>query len=92
MEMGWDAAVAETYTATLKGIDTAPNQVFDLRVPGVGEFMSSLAAGVARAQSGEQSPQEALDGVAAEWTAIVDRIGADRVREAYANVVALEDR
>lgn len=91
-EMGWDAAVAETYTATLKGIDTAPNQVFDLRVPGVGEFMSSLAAGVARAQSGEQSPQEALDGVAAEWTAIVDRIGADRVREAYANVVALEDR
>jgi len=54
--------------------------------------MSSLAAGVARAMSGELTPQEALDGVAAEWTDIVGRIGVDRVRTAYANVVALEDR
>ena len=91
-EMGWDANVATTYTDTLKAIDTSDNQVFDLRVPGVGEFMSSMAAGVARAQSGEATAQEALDGVAAEWTAIVDRIGVDRVRAAYANVVALEDR
>lgn len=90
--MGWDAAVAESYTSTLASIDGGTNQVFDLRVPGVGEFMSSLAAGVARAMSGEASPQEALDGVAAEWTDIVGRIGADRVRTAYANVVALEDR
>ena len=91
-ELGWDAKVATTYTDTLKSIDTSDNQVFDLRVPGVGEFMSSLAAGVARAQSGEAPAQEALDGVAAEWTAIVDRIGVDKVRAAYANVVALEDR
>ncbi len=90
--MGWDAAVAESYTATLRAIDEAPNQVFDLRVPGVGEFMSALAAGVARAQAGEATPQAALDGVAAEWAAIVERIGKDRVREAYAHVVALEDR
>ncbi|MCR8548837.1 extracellular solute-binding protein [Salipiger sp. P9] len=91
-EMGWDAAVAESYATTLRDIDGGANQVFDLRVPGVGEFMSSLAAGVARAMSGEASAQEALDGVAAEWGQIVDRIGADRVRAAYANVVALEDR
>lgn len=91
-EMGWDAQVAQTYADTLRSIDTADNQVFDLRVPGVGEFMSSLATGVARAQSGEATPQEALDGVAVEWRAIVERIGADRVRAAYANVVALEDR
>lgn len=90
-ELGWDANVATTYTDTLKAIDGGQNQVFDLRVPGVGEFMSSLAAGVARAQSGEATAQEALDGVAAEWKTIVDRIGVDRVREAYANVVALED-
>ncbi|WP_198947746.1 ABC transporter substrate-binding protein [Haematobacter missouriensis] len=38
-ELGWDARVAETYTSTLKSVDTAPNQVFDLRVPGVGELM-----------------------------------------------------
>jgi multiple sugar transport system substrate-binding protein len=91
-DLGWDAAVATTYADTLKAVDSAPNQVFDLRVPGVGEFMSSLAAGVARAQSGEATAQEALDGVAAEWTAIVDRIGKDKVKAAYANVVALEDK
>ena len=91
-ELGWDVNTATTYTDTLKAIDGGQNQVFDLRVPGVGEFMSSLAAGVARAQSGEATTQEALDGVAAEWKAIVDRIGVDRVREAYANVVALEDK
>jgi multiple sugar transport system substrate-binding protein len=91
-ELGWSENVAQTYTDTLRAIDSGSNQVFDLRVPGVGEFMSSLAAGVARAQSGEASAQDALDGVAAEWSAIVERIGADRVREAYANVVALEDR
>jgi multiple sugar transport system substrate-binding protein len=37
------------------------------------------------------SPQEALDEVAAEWTKIVNRIGADTIREAYAIGVALED-
>lgn len=90
--LGWDTSVAESYTSTLQSIDGGKNQVFDLRVPGVGELMSSLATGVARAMSGELSAQEALDGVAAEWTDIVNRIGADRVRVAYANVVALEDR
>ena len=41
--------------------------------------------------AGQKPPQEALDGVAAQWKEIVEKIGADKVREAYANVVALED-
>lgn len=90
-EMGWDADMSAEYVQTLDGIDSHPNRVFDLRVPGVGQFMTSLAAGVAEAMAGQASPQEALDGVAAEWRQTVDRIGKDRVREAYANVVALED-
>jgi len=65
--------------------------VFDLRVPGVSQFMSSMANGVAEAMSGQKSAQEALDGVAKEWAEITDRIGKDRLREAYANVVKLED-
>ena len=32
-----------------------------------------------------------VDGVAKEWAEITDRIGKDRLREAYANVVKLED-
>ena len=91
-KLGWEQKVAETYVQTLSGMDDSTNRVFDLRVPGVNQFMSSLANGVAEAMAGQKSAQEALDGVAAQWVEIRDKIGADRVREAYANVVALEDR
>ena len=72
-------------------MERSDNRVYDLRVPGVGQFMSSMANGVAEALAGQKSAQEALDGVAEEWSAIVDRIGEERLREAYANVVRLED-
>jgi multiple sugar transport system substrate-binding protein len=41
--------------------------------------------------AGQKSAQEALDDVAKEWADIVERIGEDRLRDAYANVVRLED-
>ncbi|OYR08654.1 ABC transporter substrate-binding protein [Brucella grignonensis] len=91
-KLGWEQKVAETYVQTLSGMDDSTNRVFDLRVPGVNQFMSSLANGVAEAMAGQKSAQEALDGVAAQWKEIRDKIGADRVQEAYANVVVLEDR
>jgi multiple sugar transport system substrate-binding protein len=90
-KLGWDQKTATTYVQTLSGMDLSKNRVFDLRVPGVSQFMSSLAAGVSEALAGQKTPQEALDGVAAEWRQIVDRIGKDKVRDAYAKVVALED-
>lgn len=89
--LGWDAAVADSYVATLAGMEESANRVYDLRVPGVSQFMSSMANGVAEAMAGQKTPQEALDGVAEEWRGIVDRIGEDRLREAYANLVRLED-
>ena len=90
-KLGWDAALTQSYVDTLSGMDDSKTRVFDLRVPGVNQFMTSLATGVAAALAGQQTPQEALDGVAAEWTSIVDRIGVDTVRSAYTGVVALED-
>jgi len=66
--------------------------VFDLRVPGVNQFMSTLANGVSEAMAGQKTPQAALDEVAQQWTGIVNKIGADRVRAAYKNVVELEDK
>ncbi len=83
--------MAETYVKTLSGMDDSTNRVFDLRVPGVNQFMSSLANGVAEAMAGQKNAQEALDGVAAQWSEIIDKIGTEKVRDAYANVVALED-
>ena len=90
-KLGWDQKTATTYVETLSGMDLSKNRVFDLRVPGVGQFMSSMAAGVSKALAGQETPQKALDQVAEEWRQIVDRIGKDKVRAAYQNVVALED-
>jgi multiple sugar transport system substrate-binding protein len=72
-------------------MELSENRVYDLRIPGVGQFMSSMANGVAEALAGQKSAQDALDDVAKEWAGIVDRIGEDRLRDAYANVVRLED-
>jgi multiple sugar transport system substrate-binding protein len=90
-KLGWDPKTAKTYVETLSGMDLSKNRVFDLRVPGVNQFMSSLAAGVSKALAGQETPQEALDKVAEEWRQIRDRIGKDKIRDAYAKVVALED-
>lgn len=89
--LGWEEDVADSYVKTLSEMELSSNRVYDLRVPGVGQFMSSMANGVAEALAGQKTAQEALDAVAAEWSAIVDRIGEERLREAYANVVRLED-
>jgi multiple sugar transport system substrate-binding protein len=91
-KLGWDPRVAQTYVKTLSAMDDSNNRVFDLRVPGVNQFMSSMANGVAEAMAGQKTPQQALDDVAKQWTEIVDKIGKDKVRAAYANVVALEDK
>jgi len=90
-KLGWETKTANTYVDTLAGMDKSNNRVFDLRVPGVNQFMSSMATGVSEALAGQKTAQEALDGVAKEWKNIVDRIGKDRLREAYAKVVALEN-
>ncbi len=91
-ELGWPSEIADSYVKTLGGMDKSNNRVFDLRVPGVNQFMSTLANGVAQAMAGQKTPQAALDEVAEKWTELVNKIGVDKVRDAYANVVALEDR
>jgi multiple sugar transport system substrate-binding protein len=72
-------------------MEKSTNRVFPLRVPGTFQFNSALATGTAKALAGQLSPQEALDEVAAEWEAILERVGADNVRDAYAIGVAMED-
>jgi len=89
--IGWDAQVAQEYVDTLADMERSTNRVFPLRVPGTFQFNSALATGTAKALAGQLSPQEALDEVAAEWEAILERVGADNVRDAYAIGVAMED-
>ena len=90
-KQGWSTATAETYVKTFADMEKNTNRVFDLRVPGVNQYMSSLAAGVASALAGQKSSQQALDDVAKEWTDITTQVGKDKVQAAYRNVVKLED-
>jgi multiple sugar transport system substrate-binding protein len=88
---GWEPQAAESYIETLSNYETNTNRVFDLRVPGNGEFYTAMANGVAEALAGQKEPQQALDDVAAEWEKIIARIGADVIKDAYQAVIRLED-
>ena len=89
---GWDPLIAKSYAATIVGMEEFnTNRVFPLRVPGIFQFTSAVAVGTSKALAGQLSSQEALDEVAAEWNKILDRVGRDVVKEAYAVGVKLED-
>ena len=88
----WDPEIANEYSRTLLDMEEkSTNRVFPLRTPGVAQFTSAVATGTSKALAGQLTPQEALDEVAAEWKKIIARIGEDKLREAYAVGVALED-
>jgi len=89
--VGWDEKAASTYIDTMLNYEENTNRVFDLRVPGNGEFYTAMANGVAEALAGQKSAQQALDDVAKEWESIIERIGAETIREAYQAVIRLED-
>lgn len=91
-ETGWDAKIAKEYVATLNAGATDPNRVYDLLIPGAQQYMVALATGVSQALSGQQTPQQALDGVAKQWEEITNQIGVAQQREAYARIVAFEDQ
>jgi multiple sugar transport system substrate-binding protein len=88
---GWSKEVADSFVKMLKGMDTSTNRVFDLRVPGVNQYYTAMMNSVAKAMAGEMTAQAALDEAAAEWKRITEEIGVDVIREAYKNVVRLED-
>jgi multiple sugar transport system substrate-binding protein len=90
-QAGWAPQAAESYIDTLNTYETNTNRVFDLRVPGNGEFYTAMANGVAEALAGQKTPQDALDDVAAEWESIIERIGADAIKDSYQAVIRLED-
>jgi len=89
--LGWGDAPTQSWLDTLNTYTNSKNRVFDLRVPGNGQFMSALADGVALALAGQKTPQQALDDVAAKWNDILNQIGKDKVKTAYANVLKLEN-
>ena len=90
-QIGWDKDIAQSYVDTLAQMEQSKNRVFPLRVPGTFEFNAALATAAAKALAGQLSPQAALDEAAKQWEDILNRVGKDNVRKAYAVGVAMED-
>lgn len=74
---GFDEESAKDYLGAVLDTINDPNAIVDLRIPGAFEYFDALDAGIAKAITGEATPQAALDEVAATWETITDRLGRD---------------
>ena len=90
-EMNWGKPAVDSWLGTMQNYEKNTNRVFDLRVPGVSDYMTAMENAVAKALAGQATPQKALDEAAKEWNAITKRVGITKVKSAYQNVIALED-
>jgi multiple sugar transport system substrate-binding protein len=77
---------AEQYLATLQL--AAENASLDIIMPGGQEFLDSIDRAMTAVYAGTDA-QAALDTAASEFDAIVERIGMERMQEAYANYITL---
>ncbi len=71
---------AKHYLAALEA--GAKSGVLDLSIINTFAYEDTLSAGLQAALGGED-PQKALDGVAAEWDKLTEKVGVDKQREAY---------
>lgn len=64
--------------AYLDGVNAAMADGYpEIFIPGAAQYHDSLDLHVNKALAGQETPQEALDAVAAEWEEITDRLGRD---------------
>ena len=87
-------AQAEEFQRELQSLAVGAHKLITLNLAEVPSITSSCIGKmlmIRKALAGQETPQKALDGVAEEWRQIVERMGKDNVRDAYRNVVALED-
>ncbi len=59
----------------------------DLNTPGAAEYLDKLDLAVTRALSGELGAKAALDGAAADWKDITQRLGVEQQRKIYQTVL-----
>src|SRR5690606_4099926 len=90
MDAGFDEESANDYLDAILTTINHPNAVLDLRITGSSEYQEALDSQIVRALTGEITPQEALDNVAAEWNNITDRLGRDAQLQQYRASVGYE--
>jgi multiple sugar transport system substrate-binding protein len=85
---GWSAADAEAYSkAILDNLENVDTYLPYLRTRGTADMFETLDAAVTNTLAGRSPPQEALDGVAEQWTQLVEELGSDEFKEEYQTAI-----
>ncbi|MDD2782334.1 extracellular solute-binding protein [Sulfuricurvum sp.] len=72
-------AYLDEITVSLKN----PNVVYDITIPGAGEYYQAIDEYAYKALMGEMKPQEAMNKASAEWEKITDKIGREKQSSFY---------
>ncbi|MBI3962729.1 MAG: extracellular solute-binding protein [Deinococcus sp.] len=90
LSQGWNADDIVEYHRAYRDNYFAPLNLSFLRIPGAFEYRQSLDQNLSKAESGQLTPQEALDLTFAQWQETTDRLGRDRQRAIYRASLGLE--
>jgi len=74
-QSGFSTASAKAYLEEITKSLSNPQVVYDLTIPGAGEYYQAFDELIYKAVTGELKPQQALDQTAAAWEAITERLG-----------------
>lgn len=77
-QSGFSTESARAYLEEITRSLSNPNVVYDITIPGAGEYYQTGDDYIFKAVSGELKPKQALDKVAAAWERITDRLGRDK--------------
>ncbi|MCK5111303.1 MAG: extracellular solute-binding protein [Arcobacteraceae bacterium] len=80
---GFTVQGAKRYLDEISKSLTNKNVVYDITLPGAGEYYQALDESVYKAVKGELSIQDALDKAAGKWEAITDKIGRENQIKYY---------
>jgi multiple sugar transport system substrate-binding protein len=77
-QSGFSTESAKAYLDEITESLSNTNVVYDITIPGAGEYYKVFDEFAYKAVSGELKPKQALDAAAAEWEKITDRLGRDK--------------
>lgn len=77
-QSGFSTESARAYLEEITRSLSNPNVVYDITIPGAGEYYRAGDEYIFKAVRGELKPKQALDQAAAAWERITDRLGRDR--------------
>ncbi len=77
-QSGFSTESAKAYLDEITKSLSNQNVVYDITIPGAGEYYKVFDEAAYKAVSGELKPRQALDAAAAEWEKITDRLGREK--------------